>query len=76
MKERKKLLPATPLQVRVWTLTDKDSMFRAKEPDRHIVEIAAVGRGKHVIIREFVFEGKGSGEQARGHYKHLVSLLA
>lgn len=73
MKERIKKLGEFPLSIRLWTLRDKDSLFRAKEPDRHIIEITATKpKGGTVIIREFGFD---KAKEATQHYNHLASLF-
>lgn len=70
MRQRKKELGQFPISVRLWTLKDKDGLFRAKDPDKHIVEIVATKpKGGTVIIREFVFE---KAQAATDHYEHLL----
>ena len=72
MKERNKELGSHALSIRLWTLKDKDSLFRAKEPDKHIIEITAKTDRRTIIIREFVFE---RAIEALDHYRHLISLF-
>lgn len=57
------------LTVKLWTLKDKDSLFRAKEPDKHLVEIWADNR---ICIRDFVFT---DSKQAIDHYNHLARMF-
>jgi hypothetical protein len=49
-KQLTRSLGTPELRVRLWTLKDKDSLFRAKEPDQHIVELAARKPGGGVVI--------------------------
>lgn len=73
MRERKKVLPARPVQLRLWTLTDKRSKFRTSEPDRHIVELALVKEGGAMtIVREWPFDDPKRAEE---HYEHLLQML-
>lgn len=58
------------ITVKLWTLHDKDSLFRVKEPDQHIVEIWANDR---ICIREFHFEKPSLAE---AHFQHLKSMFA
>lgn len=69
MRERKKQIAPRPMQVRLWTLKDKDSMFRAKEPDQHVVELSS----KHAILREWSFD---TAAKATAHYDFLVNALS
>lgn len=57
------------ITVKLWTLKDKDSFFRAKEPDRHIVEIWADDR---ICIREFGFD---KAKDAEHHYRTLKYMF-
>lgn len=57
------------ITVKIWTLKDKDSLFRAKEPDKHLVEIWADDR---ICIREFVFT---NSKEALEHYNHLARMF-
>lgn len=74
MRERRKKLGTHQLEVRLWTLKDKKSMFRASEPDRHCVEIIANTPRSHVMIRDWWFEDDKKAE-ATAQYEQLVSLL-
>lgn len=69
MRERKKTFEGRPITVRLWTLKDKDSMFRVKRDDQHIVEIASA----NCIIREFVFD---KAADATAHYEHLLQCFS
>lgn len=74
MKERKRKLGAFALSLRLYTLKDKAKpMFRAKEPDRHCVEIVATRpSGGTIVIRDFWFE---QAKPATDHYNHLLGLF-
>lgn len=45
MRELKRELGPTNLSIRLWTLRDKDSMFRAKRDDVYILEVNARSEG-------------------------------
>lgn len=69
MKERTKELPDRFVTVRLYTLKDKASMFRSKEPDNHIVEVM-IG---NVIVREL---GHTRAKDATNTYNRLISSLS
>jgi hypothetical protein len=77
MRERKRKLGTHQLGVRLWTLKDKKNpMFRARYPDRHIVELTATTAKTVVILKEWSFEGPAAETGATAQYEQLVSLLA
>lgn len=44
-RELKRSLGPTNLSVRLWTLKDKKSLFRAQEPDVYVLEVNARSEG-------------------------------
>jgi hypothetical protein len=68
MREKQFTTKPMPIKVRLWTLVDRDSNFRAKEPDTHIVEIS-VG---NTIIREISTE---QASTAQAQYMRIKELL-
>jgi hypothetical protein len=68
MREQKFKTEPKPLEVRLWTLKDKDSNFRAKEPDQHCIEFK-VG---NVIIREIWSEDAAA---SKANYDWLKTML-
>jgi hypothetical protein len=58
------------LRARLWTLKDKDSLFRAKNDDVHIVEISAKKKSDGVVImleRQF-----NDYTQAKAYYENFL----
>lgn len=74
MKERVKQLGSQNVYVRIWTLKDKERpMFRAKEPDTHIVEIVLYKEGRsHCMIRDWHFD---TVKQAKAQFDYISTLL-
>lgn len=59
------------IMVKLWTLHDKERpMFRARNPDQHIVEIWADNR---IGIRTFIFDKPADAE---AHFQHLKSMFS
>jgi hypothetical protein len=58
--------------VRMWTLKDKKSMFRAKEPDRHCVEVIIQCGNTGVMIRDWWYEDP---KEATEQYDRIIGFL-
>jgi hypothetical protein len=69
MRERNRKFTDKTVSIRLFTLTDKDSLFRAKLPDRHIIELM-IG---NCIVRTFDFD---KPQQATDQYENLLSVLS
>lgn len=73
MREKNFALKKRSLHLRVWTLKDKKSMFRASQPDDHIVELTSVVPGMSTgILREWHF---AEPEKALQHFEWLKGAL-
>lgn len=69
MRERNRKLGQREVSIRLYTLRDKKApMFRAKEPDKHIVELQ-IGK---CIVREWVFYEQ---QPATMHFNGLLNSL-
>jgi hypothetical protein len=68
----KKKFKVEGVEIEMIKIVDKDSMFRAKEPDEWWVQLKISTPGRSLIAHEKVF---AKHAEAKAHYAHLSRAL-
>jgi hypothetical protein len=68
----KKQFKVDGVELEMFKLVDKDSMFRAKEPDEWWVLLSIKTPGRSLIVHKTIFAKK---TEARAHYDYLSRAL-